>query len=60
MLFGMSLGPGDFPLDRFLRHVSYTILVNAKARGRCWHGDIFCNMMPFCFAMGIALPHACI
>lgn len=34
--FGMLFGFGDFPLDRFLRHVSYMILVDAKARGRCW------------------------
>ena len=31
------------------------ILLNAKARGRCWRGDLFSNMMPSLVCHGYCL-----
>lgn len=39
--FGIPYGHGDFPLAKFMRHVSYMILVNIEARGKYWGGNFF-------------------
>lgn len=46
MSFGIPYGLGDFPLDVFLRHVSYMNIAKANANGSCWGGFLFSRIMP--------------
>ena len=50
MLFGMLSRPRELPFNRFIRHMSYLILLCVEAKGRCWGGefspDTMCEQQP--------------